>query len=241
MVPFSATSMTRLSGCCALRSSSACCLLVVLEEALAVQLAVRAGVGVAAGGEQVGGDVAHRGHVGHHLDGLVHLRELGEELRLGVALEDVRRDGVAGLVRGLEAVGVGLVEEDLGLEDLDRLLRGPGVVAEGDVDEHLHRGATLHVGQGLEGGVGGDPLDGAPAQRDLLQEARLHAGSAGRAGQECSGRRDRAEGASATSVMFARASTRMASSIVIRRVRVSRAVPSRADPRATVVLTRRRV
>ena len=30
-------------------------------------------------------------------------------------------------------------------------------------------------------------------------------------------------------------------SIVIRRVRVSRAVPSRADPRATVVLTRRRV
>ena len=30
-------------------------------------------------------------------------------------------------------------------------------------------------------------------------------------------------------------------SIVIRRVRVNRAVPSRADPRATVVLTRRRV
>ena len=49
MVPFSATSMTRLSGCWALRSRRRLLLgLVVLEQALAVQLAVGAGVGVAA-------------------------------------------------------------------------------------------------------------------------------------------------------------------------------------------------
>ena len=84
------------------------------HHALAVQFAVRAAVRFGTWGEQVGGDITHTGDVGDNVDGFFDGWQLGEELSLGVAFNDVFGDGVAGLEGSFETLGVGIIEEDLG-------------------------------------------------------------------------------------------------------------------------------
>ncbi len=55
-------------------------------------------MGVAAWREEVGRDISDGGHVGDDLNDLIDRRELGEEFGLGVALEDVGREGVSAVV-----------------------------------------------------------------------------------------------------------------------------------------------
>ena len=88
-------------------------LAVVLEHRLAVQFAVGARVRVGPRRQQVGGDVADPGDVGDHVDRFLQVGQLGEELRLGVALNDARGHGVARLVRRFEPLRVRFVEEHL--------------------------------------------------------------------------------------------------------------------------------
>ena len=78
--------------------------LVVLEQALPMKFAIGARVGIAPWGEQVCGDIAHGRHVGHHLEGLFDRRKLGEELGLGVALQNLAGEGVPAPMGLLETV-----------------------------------------------------------------------------------------------------------------------------------------
>ena len=149
----------------------------MLEEALAVEFAVGAAVGVASGREQVGRDVAHGSDVGHDLYLFVDRWELSEELRVRVALEDLCRDGAAGGVCLRETVRVRLVEEDLCLQ---HVRRGPGdfrVLTEREVQEHLHRGPALHVGEKLQRKGRRDLVDVHCTRDDVLEKARLHSRS----------------------------------------------------------------
>ena len=77
------------------------------DKALTVQFPVRARVRLVAGRHQVGGNVAFRGDIGHDLNFVVDVRQLREELSLGIAFQNVLGDGVARLVRGCEPVRVG--------------------------------------------------------------------------------------------------------------------------------------
>ena len=130
-----------------------------------MQLPIGARVGVASRGEEVGGHVPDRRDESDDLNGLVHLRQRGEELGLHVALEDLGREGVARPVGGLEPIRVRLVQEHLSLEHVRRLAR------------------ALHVGQEFEREGRGDLLDRHVPQHDPLQEARLGARGAGRPGE----------------------------------------------------------
>ena len=161
--------------------------LVVLEQALAVELAVGAGVRVRPRGEQVGGDVAHGDHVGDDLDGLVDRGEVGEELGPRVAVQQVRCAPVPFLVGRLEAVGVGLVEEHLGLQDVGGAPGDVVVVAEEQVDEHFDGGTALHVGEQLEGVGHRDLGHIGLAEDDVPEERGLRAGGARGAGERVVG------------------------------------------------------
>ena len=153
------------------------------DHALAVKLAVGTGVGLVAGGEEVGGDVAFASDEGDDLDFLGDVGELGEELGGGVAFEDVFGDGVAGFEGVGEARLVGVVEKELGLEDFGGVLGDGGVVTEGEVEQGVHGGSALHVGEKLEGEGGGDFGDGFFAEDDFLEETGFFASGAGGAGE----------------------------------------------------------
>ena len=125
-------------------------LAVVFEHGLAVQLAVGARVRVGPRRQQVGGDVADPGDVGHHVDRFLHLGQLGEELRLGVALDDARGHGVARLVGRFEPLRVRFVEEHLRLQDVASFSRDVGIFSQGQIQQHLHGGPPFHVRELLE-------------------------------------------------------------------------------------------
>ena len=153
------------------------------DEALAVEFAIGAGVGLVAWGEEVGGDVALASDEGDDLGFFGDFRKFGEELGLGVAFEEIFGDEVAGLEGDLEALHVGVVEENLGLQDSGGAGCNCGVVAEGEGEEDVHGGAALHVGEELEGEVGGDFGDGDLAEDDFLEEIGLFTGGGSGAGE----------------------------------------------------------
>ena len=157
--------------------------IVVLEEALPVHLAIGAGVRIRSRREEVRRNVADCGHVGHDLDLLFDGRELGEELRFRVALEDRGRDRVSTPMRLGEPVRVRLIEEDLGLEDVRRLLRDRRVVSEREVEEHVDRRPALRVGEQLEREALRDLRHFRFATDDLVEELSLRARGTRRARQ----------------------------------------------------------
>ena len=157
--------------------------LVVLEHALAVQLPVGTGVGIGAGGEQVGGDVAHAGDEGHDLDLFVDVGELGEELGVCVALQYLGGERVATLVRFGQAGHVRFVEEDLGREHIGGGSGRVVVVTEQEVEQDCNRGAALHVRKLLERRLDRDAIDGASTGDHILEHGGLEAGSTRGAGE----------------------------------------------------------
>ena len=146
------------------------------DKALAVELAVGAGVGLVTGGEEVGGDVALACDEGDDLDFLGDFWELGEKFGLGVAFEEVLGDGVAGLESVAEASVVGVVEVSLGFENLGGVGCDGGVVAEGEVKENVDGGAALHVSEELEGELGSDFGDLSLSKDDFLEEVGFFTG-----------------------------------------------------------------
>ena len=158
-------------------------LAVVLEHGLAVQLAVGARVRVGPGRQQVGGNVADPGDVGHHVDGFLHVGQLGEELRLGVALDDAGGHGVARLVRGFQPLGVRFVEEHLRFQDVAGLSRDVGIFSQGQIQQHLHGWPPFHVRELLERCGAGDFRHLHIPEHDGLQELGLDACGTGGAGQ----------------------------------------------------------
>ena len=155
----------------------------LVDHALAVQLAVGAAVRLVAGRQQVGRDVAFGGDEGHDLDLVFHVGQLGEEFGLGVAFQQVLHHRVAGRMGGFQAVGVGLIQEDLGFQHLGGLAGDRGIVTQQQVQQHADRRPALHVRQQFERKIGGDFGNHGIAQDDVLEEFRLFASGARRAGQ----------------------------------------------------------
>ena len=159
-------------------------LAVVFEHGLAVQLTVGARVRVGPRRQQIGGDVADPCDVGHHVDRFLHVGQLGEELRLGVALDDARRHGVALLVGRFEPLRVRFVEEHLRFQDVASFSRDVGIFSQGQIQQHLHGRPPLHVRELLERFSAGDFRHFHIPEHDGLQELRLDACRAGGAGQD---------------------------------------------------------
>ena len=153
------------------------------DHALAVQLAVGAGMGLVAGRQEVGGNIAFGGDIGNDLDLVLDVRKLGEELGLGIAFQDVPGDFVAGLIGGLQPGSVRVIEEHLGLQDFGGVSGDRLVVAKRQVEQNFHGRTALHVGEQLEGEGRRDFRYFGAAENDFLQELRLGAGCARRAGQ----------------------------------------------------------
>ena len=153
------------------------------NEAFAVQFPVGAGMRLGARGHQVGGDIAFRRDVGHDVDFVLDLRQLGEEFGIGVTLQDALGDRVPGLVGRLQAVRVRVVQENLGFQNVGRGLGDVGIVAQRQIQQYLDRRPALHVRKKLEREVPRDLLDVGLAENDLFQEGRLDAGSARRSRQ----------------------------------------------------------
>ena len=139
---------------------------------------------VGPGRQQVGGDVADPGDVGHHIDRFLHVRQLGEELRLGVALDDACGHGIACLVRSFKPLGVGLIKEHLRFQDVAGLSRDGCILSQGQIQQHLHGGPPFHVRQLLERSGAGDFRHRHVPKHDGLQELGLDARRTCGAGQD---------------------------------------------------------
>ena len=157
---------------------------VVLKHGLAVQLAVRTRVRVGSRRQQVGGDVADPCDVGHHVDGLLDVGQLGEEFSLGVALDDAFGHGIAGLVRRFKTLGVRLVQEHLCFQDVASLCSDVPILSQGQIQQHFHRWATLHVRELLERRSTGDFRHRCVSKDDGLQESGFDACGACGAGKD---------------------------------------------------------
>ncbi len=144
------------------------------DHALAVQLAVGAGVRLVAGRQQVGRNVALRGDVGHDLDLVLDIRKLGEEFSLGVALQHVLGDFIAGLEGVAQPEHVGVVQEHLGLQDFAGISGNCRIVAECQIEQDFDGRSALHVRQEFKGESRRNFLDAHFAQNDFLQKLRLH-------------------------------------------------------------------
>ena len=105
----------------------------MLEQTLPVKFTVRPGVSVTAGRQQVGGHVSHCSHIRHDLNDLIDRRQLREKLGVDLALEDIRRDGMARLVGLFQTIRVRLVQEHLGFEDCGGLQGNGFIIAERQV------------------------------------------------------------------------------------------------------------
>jgi hypothetical protein len=153
------------------------------DHALAMQLAVGARMRLVAGGKKVSGDIAFSSDKGHDLDLVLDIRKLGEELGLGVALENIRRNGISSLVGIAQTEHVCVIKEDLSLQHITSLLGDISLIAECDVEQHFDRWATLHMRQEFQRESGRDFRNDGFAEDDLLQEGSLDAGGARGAGQ----------------------------------------------------------
>ena len=91
-----------------------------------------------AGRQKVGGDIPFGGDVSDDFDLVFDLGQLGEKLRLRVAVQNVSGDHVA-LRMGLrQTIGVGLIEEHLRFKDVCRLLGDLSIVTQCQIKQHAH-------------------------------------------------------------------------------------------------------
>ncbi len=129
------------------------------HHAFAVQLAVGAGVRLVARRQQVGGDIAFTRDIGHDFDFFFNFRQFGEEFRLGIAFQHVFCDGIA-CVQGLfQARHIRVIKENLGFQHFCGVFGNGGIVTQGQIQQDVDGGATLHMGQQLKGEGRGDFLN----------------------------------------------------------------------------------
>ena len=153
------------------------------DHAFAVQFAVGTRMRLIAGRQQVGRDIAFGGDIGHDLDLVIDLGQLGKKLGLGIALQDVGGDRVASLV-GIGQTGhVGVVKKDLRLEHIARTGGDGGIRTQCQIQQNLDRGAALHVRQQFQREFRADLGDQHLAKDHLFQERSLDACGAGGARQ----------------------------------------------------------
>ena len=124
--------------------------LVVFEQAFAVQLAIRAGMCVLARGEQIRRDITNRNDECDDFNLFLDLWQAGEEFGIGIAMQNVRRDRISGLVGRFQTICVGLIEEDLGFQHIRRAFRDPNIIAQGQINQDFDRWATFHMRQQLK-------------------------------------------------------------------------------------------
>ena len=139
---------------------------------------------VAARGQQIRGNVTDPSHVRDHVDGFLHVGQVGKELRLGVALDDVGGNRMTRFVCSGQTVRVRFVEEHLRFQDRSRFQGNGLVLAERQVEQHLNGGATLHVRKLFEGRRPVNFSHLGLSQNEVLQECRLGTCCACRAGQD---------------------------------------------------------
>ena len=83
--------------------------LVVLEQTLTVEFSIRTRVSIATWRKKICRDITNSCYVGNHLNDFINRRKLGKEIRSGIALQDIRGEGISCLVRSFQAVCIGFV------------------------------------------------------------------------------------------------------------------------------------
>ena len=140
-------------------------------------------MGLVAGGQKVGRNVAFASDISHDFDVFFDLGKLGKELCLGIAFQNICRNCVARNMGVLQAIRISVIKEHLRFQHLGGLLGCRHILAQCKIQQYLNRRAALHMRQQLKGKFRRDFFDFMIAKNDLLEELRLVTCRAGCAGQ----------------------------------------------------------